>query len=108
MTARRRAPAGRRRGGAASLPRVVSASYAAKNFGALVDAVREERAAYVVERAGLPVVEVVPAPRTRTTLAELAAAFRGPDRLSEDYLREVERGIDLFNGPTIPKSPWAS
>jgi len=32
--------------------RTVSASEAAKNFGALVDRVREERAEYIIERAG--------------------------------------------------------
>jgi hypothetical protein len=89
-------------------PRIVSASYAAKNFGALVDAVREERAAYVVERAGQPVVEVIPAPRMGTTLADLAAACGGPDRFPEEYLREVERGVALLNRPSVPKTPWES
>jgi len=40
--------------GGAGRRRSVSASYAAKNFGALVGAVREERVAFVVERSGVP------------------------------------------------------
>ena len=88
--------------------RAISASFAAKNFGALVDTVREERAAYVVERAGVPVVEVIPARRVRATLADLAAVYRGPDRLPEEYLREVDRGVALFNRPAVPGDPWAS
>ena len=96
----------------ASLPatsaRTVSASYAAKNFGALVDAVREAGATYVVERSGQPVVHLVPAPVRHATLADLADLYREPARLSEEYLREVERGAARLNRPSIPKDPWAS
>jgi len=91
-----------------SRSRVVSASFAAKNFGTLVDAVREDRAAYVVERAGQPVVKVIPVPRAAATLADLAAVYRTAGRLPEEYLRAVERGLALLNGPAIPRDPWAS
>ncbi len=99
--------AGKRPAGC-SRPRTVTASFAAKNFGTLIDAVRDERAAYVVERAGVPVVEVVPVPRRGITLLDLAASGFGRDRLPEEYLREVERGIMLLNRPAVPKDPWAS
>lgn len=88
--------------------RTVSASYAAKNFGALVDAVRENRAVYVVERAGQPVVQLVPAPRLHATLTDLADLYREPGRLPEEYLREVQRGIAQLNSPSVPRDPWAS
>lgn len=88
--------------------RSVTASYAAKNFGALVNAVREERAAFVVERSGVPVVEIISASGARATLADLAAVYRGPGRLPEEYLREVERGVALLNRPAVPGDPWAS
>jgi antitoxin (DNA-binding transcriptional repressor) of toxin-antitoxin stability system len=108
MKTLRRGPA---RGGATTpgaSSRTVSASYAAKNFGALVDAVREAGATYVVERSGQPVVHLVPASVRRATLADLADLYRGPERLSEDYLREVERGAARLNRPSTPKDPWAS
>lgn len=92
----------------ATSSRTVSASYAAKNFGALVDAVREAGATYVVERSGQPVVHLVPAPVRRATLADLADLYREAGRLSEDYLREVERGAARLNRPSIPKDTWAS
>ena len=92
----------------ATSSRTVSASYAAKNFGALVDAVREAGATYVVERSGQPVVHVVPAPVRRATLADLADLYREAGRLSEDYLREVEHGSARLNRPSIPRDPWAS
>ena len=38
----------------------VPATEAAKNFGRLVDRVREERAVVVVERGGIPVARIVP------------------------------------------------
>ena len=40
----------------------VSATEAAKNFGRLIDRVRETRATYVVERGGTPVATVSPGP----------------------------------------------
>jgi hypothetical protein len=92
----------------ATSSRTVSASYAAKNFGALVNAVREAGATYVVERSGLPVVHLVPAPVRRATLADLADLYREPARLSKEYLREVERGAVRLNRPSIPRDPWAS
>jgi antitoxin (DNA-binding transcriptional repressor) of toxin-antitoxin stability system len=92
----------------ATSSRTVSASYAAKNFGALVDAVRGAGATYVVERSGQPVVHLVPAPVRRATLADLADLYREAGRLSEDYLREVEHGAARLNRPSIPRDPWAS
>lgn len=108
MAPRRRASVAFGRPGGSSGKRTVSASVAAKNFGKLADAVREERTAYVVERAGVPVVEVIPARRFRATLADLAAVYRGPDRLPEEYLRAVEQGVALFNRPAVPGKAWAS
>jgi hypothetical protein len=108
MTSHRRQSPEGARPGSAGRRRSVSASYAAKNFGALVGAVREERVAFVVERSGVPVVEVIPARGARATLSDLAAVYHGPDRLSEEYLREVERGVALLNRPAVPGDPWAS
>ena len=93
---------------APSRSRTVSASYAAKNFGALVDSVRETHAVYVVERSGQPVVRVVPAPSRPATLTDLADLFREPGRLPEEFLREVEHGIAGLNRPAVPRDPWAS
>jgi hypothetical protein len=90
------------------LPRVVTASEAAKNFGALVDKVREERAVYVVERAGAPVVRISPVERPTATVADLVDLLRGPDRLDERYLREVEHGIAFLNQPALPDTRWGS
>lgn len=96
----------RRRG---ARPRVVSASEAAKSFGALVNRVREERAAYVVERAGAPVVQISPVERgAGATVADLVDLLRAADRLGEPYLREVENGIRIFNRPASFKTPWES
>ena len=44
-----------------SSARVVTATEAAKNFGSIIDRVREDRAVYVVERGGTPVAEIGPA-----------------------------------------------
>ena len=107
MRAVRRHPTGGHRPSTSSR-RTVTASYAAKNFGALVDMVRETRALYVVERAGQPVVHVVPAPGRRATLADLAEMYRDARRMPEEFLREVEQGIAHLNRPSIPADPWGS
>ena len=89
-------------------PRVISASAAAKNFGALVDRVREEQAAYVVERSGVPVAQVAPVPRRQATLADLVAAIRSGPSADDGFLRDVERGVAFFNRPVVPGDPWAT
>jgi hypothetical protein len=103
---RKRPPASGRPVGHAS--HVVSASDAAKNFGALVERVREARATYVVERSGVPVVEIAPVSWVRPTVVDLVGWLRGPDRLDDGYLAEVERGVAYLNEPSIPGSRWES
>ena len=58
----------------------IAASDAAKNFGRLVNRVCEERATYVVERYGRPVVEIGPADTHRATLRDFAMLFEGAPR----------------------------
>ena len=95
-----------------SLPerRVVSATYAARNFASLVTRVREEAAAYVVERSGKPVAEIGPVKDRVFTLREFAAlvcaAARRP--ADEEYLRAVEEGIEFLNRAEVPESRWDS
>lgn len=87
---------------------IISATDAAKTFGRLVDRVREERATYVVERGGKPVVEIGPVSEARCTLADLVELLGGAGRLDEDYLKEVEAGIAAWNTPAVPRDPWKS
>jgi hypothetical protein len=96
------------RGAAASGRRVVTASDAAKNFGALVERVREARATFVVERAGVPVVQITPAAGVSPTVADLVDCLRTGGRLGEPYLKAVEHGIAFLNEPSIPSSRWES
>lgn len=93
--------------------RAVSATYAARNFAILVNQVREERAACVVERRGKPVVEIRPVENRVVTVREFVALFAtgatGARRpAAEEYLRAVEEGIAFLNRAEIPDSPWDS
>jgi prevent-host-death family protein len=54
----------------------VSATEAAKNFGWLVDRVREEQATYVVERGGTPVARIAPVERPSFTMGDFKASGR--------------------------------
>lgn len=90
--------------------RAVSATYAARNFASLVNRVREEGAAYVVERSGKPVAEIRPVEDSVFTMREFVALFAedAPRPADEQYLRAVEEGIDFLNRAGIPESPWDS
>ena len=86
--------------------RTVTASEAAKNFGALVDRVRSEAAEYIVERGGKPVARIAPAAVERCTLRELLAWVGAREPLDAAYLDEVEKAVAAFNEPTVPGTPW--
>ena len=83
--------------------RVVSATYAARNFASLVNRVREEGAAYVVERSGKPVAEIRTAEDRVVTIREFVALFPAEARrpADEEYLRAVEEGIAFLNRAEI-------
>lgn len=88
------------------LAHVVSATAAAKTFGALVDRVRQTQAVYVVERGGVPVAEIAPARTARCTRGELAALLASMAPAGEAFLLEVEAGIERFNRPVMPADRW--
>jgi hypothetical protein len=86
--------------------RKVSASEAAKNFGALADRVRSERATYIIERGGVPVVRIDPVDVVRCTFRDLADWYADREPLDSRYLDEVERMIEAANTPAVPGDPW--
>lgn len=90
--------------------RAVSATYAARNFASLVNRVREEGVAYVVERNGKPVAEIRPVEDRVVTVRNFVALFPAEARrpADEEYLRAVEEGIAFHNRAEIPESPWDS
>lgn len=90
--------------------RAVSATYAARNFASLVNRVRQERVAYVVERNGKPVAEIRPVEDRVFTAREFVSLFPAEARrpADEEYLRAVEEGIAFHNRAEIPESPWDS
>jgi hypothetical protein len=85
---------------------VISASAAAKGFGALIDRVRTERAVYVVERGGAPVAQIAPVPAPQCTVADLVQLWRSHTPAEEPYLAAVEAGVAFFNTPTVPVNAW--
>jgi antitoxin (DNA-binding transcriptional repressor) of toxin-antitoxin stability system len=85
----------------------VSATEAAKNFGRLVDRVREERITYVIERGGEPVARIGPAERVRFTMADFKVLVGGLPRVDEEYLSLVERAVKGHNRPRVRRNPWA-
>ena len=89
-----------------SSARRVPASEAAKNFGALADRVRSERATYIVERGGVPVVRIEPVDVVRCTFRDVADLFGDREPLDSRYLNDVERIIQAANAPTVPGDPW--
>jgi prevent-host-death family protein len=85
----------------------IAATDAAKNFGELVDRVREEGATYVIERHGRPVAQIGPVEtEERKTLRDLIEALQAAPKLDEEVLRFIEEGIEFFNRPEVPKNRW--
>jgi prevent-host-death family protein len=87
--------------------RTVSATEAAKNFGRLVDRVREEEATYLVERGGTPVARISPVSRQVATIGDLKALLWARTGADEAYLRAVEDAVERHNQPRVRRNPWA-
>ena len=87
--------------------RVVTATETAKNFGAIVDRVREDRAVYVVERGGKPVAEIGPVAKTVTVrdFVEIVRSGSVPSP-GDEYLEAVEEGIASWNRLEVPENRW--
>ena len=85
----------------------IAATDAAKNFGELVDRVREEGVTYVIERHGRPVAQIGPIETAKPkTLRNLIEALGAEPTLDEDVLKYIEEGIALYNQPEVPKNRW--
>lgn len=85
----------------------IAATDAAKNFGQLVDRVREQGATYVIERHGRPVAQIGPVDSPqRKTLRNLVEAIQAAPKLDEEVLRYIEEGIAIYNRPEVPKNRW--
>jgi hypothetical protein len=86
--------------------RMISATAAAKNFGALIERVRTERAEYIVERGGAPAVRISPAGSYRCSVADLVDLLKSRAKPDEPYLKAVEAGIAKLNKPSVPEDRW--
>lgn len=99
-----------KRGGVQRREGRISATDAAKNFGRLVDRVREERAVYVVDRGGTPVARISPAGQPAFTMRDFKALLQdrlGAPRTDDTYLQAVEAAVTRHNRPRARKNPWA-
>lgn len=85
----------------------VPATEAAKNFGRLIDKIRETRVTYVVERGGRPVASIAPVERDAFTMRDLRALVAESERRAPaDYLDSVERATARRNRPRVRRNPW--
>jgi antitoxin (DNA-binding transcriptional repressor) of toxin-antitoxin stability system len=85
----------------------IAATIAAKNFGTLVDRVRDHGTTFLIERHGRPVAQIGPVTAVRkATLRGLARYLRTAPKLDERTLRSIEEGIDAINRPAVPDNPW--
>jgi antitoxin (DNA-binding transcriptional repressor) of toxin-antitoxin stability system len=85
----------------------VSATEAAKNFGRLVERVREEHATYVIERGGKAVARIAPIERTSFTMADLRRLIAALPSADEEYLKATERATARRNRSRKRRNPWA-
>ena len=85
----------------------VTATEAAKNFGRLVNRVREERATYIVERGGVPVAHITPATGRACTLGDFKAHLASRRRTDDEYANVLEAVVHRHNKPRVRRNPWA-
>jgi len=85
----------------------IPATTAAKNFGTLVDRVRDHGTTFLIERHGRPVAQIGPVDAVpKATLRGLAAYLKAAPKIDEQTLRFVEQGIEAANRPGVPDNPW--
>jgi antitoxin (DNA-binding transcriptional repressor) of toxin-antitoxin stability system len=84
----------------------VSATEAAKNFGRIVDRVRETRATYVVERGGTPAARIAPVERGPFTMSDFKDLVSRLPRADAAYLDSVARASAAHNKPRVRRNPW--
>ena len=85
----------------------ITATEAAKNFGRLVDRVRDERATYIIERSGQPVAQIGPVEQPIATIGDFKAWIGNHRPGDEEYLRAVEEVVARHNKPRVRRNPWA-
>lgn len=86
----------------------VSATEAAKNFGELVDRVRDAGVAYVVERKGRPIAQIAPIATQSRTLADLADWLAAERPAPDDFTAAVKTHVRSANRRRVPRAPWGS
>lgn len=86
----------------------VSATDAAKNFGELVDRVREGGIAYIVERKGRPIAQIAPVTSRRCTVADLAAWLGEERGAPAEFITAVRTHVRHANRPRVPRARWGS
>ena len=85
----------------------VPATEAAKNFGRLIDRVRETRATYVVERGGRPVASIAPVDPNDFSMRDFRALVSESGRKAPaEYLDAVKRASARRNRPRVRRNPW--
>lgn len=87
--------------------RSVSATDAAKTFGAIVDRVRETGATYTVERSGRPVARISPVENAAFTMADFRKLIASLPRGEREHADAVERVAARHNKPRVRRNPWA-
>jgi prevent-host-death family protein len=84
----------------------VSATEAAKNFGRLVDRVREHQVSYLIERSGTPVAQIGPVESVPFTMADFKALIGSAPRADADYLRALDAVVARHARPVVRRTPW--
>ena len=84
----------------------ISATDAARNFGQLIDRVREEQASYVVDRGGVPVARIGPADAPPCTVGDLIELLHRRRRVGDEYADSVESAVRRHNEPRVRRNPW--
>jgi prevent-host-death family protein len=101
---RQKAPEGAPRASARRGVRTVTASLAARRFGALLDEVRRTGESVIVTQHGRPACRIAPPPAPESTVETLLEVLERAPRVDADFLDTVER--IARDQPLAPPTPW--
>lgn len=87
--------------------RKITATELARNLRAVLDGVRESGDAYIVERAGQPVVQISPTPGRQNAEQALGDLYRTlPPEAAAGWLEDAGRGREALDEAL--RDPWAT
>lgn len=84
----------------------VTATALARNLAAMIDHVRISRQSLQLTKAGLPVAELRPPPKSGYPVSKLSELFKALPKLADDGKTMKKDLTEIRNRANLPENPW--